>query len=63
MPSLAYAARNGALAAVGLYLIVIMVALALSYGMSTTPIAQVSDSPLQAFAGLLPRLLGNLTLR
>lgn len=63
MSSLAYAARNGALAAVGLYLIVILVALALSYGISVSPIVQVTDSPLQALARLLPQLLSNLTLR
>lgn len=61
MSGLAHAARNGALAAIGLYLIIASILLVLSYTslQSVTP-SFSQPGPLQSLASHLPALLGTL---
>lgn len=62
MPNLAQAARNGALAAIGLYLILTSIALALSYASLQQHASSIAQpGPLHSLASRLPPLLGTLS--
>ncbi|RMH82441.1 hypothetical protein EA796_20220 [Pseudomonas sp. AOB-7] len=62
MSNLAQAARNGALAAIGLYLIVTSIVLALSYASLQQNAPSIDQpGPLHSLASRLPPLLGALS--